>query len=60
MKGLKGEQYFMPLVDDYTRMIAIFFINRKSKDFEKFNTYKEMVETEIELKIKCLRSDNGG
>jgi transposase InsO family protein len=50
----------MLLVDDYTRMTAVFFLNKKSEAFENFKTYKEMVETETELKIKCLRSDNGG
>jgi transposase InsO family protein len=59
-KGLKGEKYFMLLVDDYRRMIEVFFLRNKSKDFEKFKVYKEMVENEMDSKIKCLRSDNGG
>ena len=50
----------MLLVDDYTRMIAVFFLKNKSKDFENFKIYKEMVENEMDSKIKCLRSDNGG
>jgi hypothetical protein len=29
-KGLKGERYFMLLVDNYTRMTAIFFLKNKS------------------------------
>jgi hypothetical protein len=28
-KGLKGEKYFMLLVDDYTRMAAVFFLRKK-------------------------------
>jgi transposase InsO family protein len=59
-KGLKGEKYFMLLVDDYTRMTAIFFLKNKSEAFENFKIYKEMVENEMDSKIKCLRSDNGG
>jgi transposase InsO family protein len=54
-KGLKGEKYFMLLVDDYTRMNTIFFLRNKSEAFENFKVYKEM-----DSKIKCLRSDNGG
>jgi len=50
----------MLLVDDYTRMTAIFFLKNKSKSFENFSIYKEMVENEMYLKIKCLRYDNGG
>jgi hypothetical protein len=59
-KGLKGEKYFMLLVDDYTRMTAVCFLRNKSEAFENFKVYKEMVENEMDSKIKCLRSDNGG
>jgi hypothetical protein len=59
-KGLKGEKYFMLLVDDYTRMTVVCFLRNKSEDFENFKVYKELVENEIDSKIKCLRSDNGG
>jgi transposase InsO family protein len=59
-KGLKGDKYFMLLVYDYTRMIAFFFLKNKSEAFENFKIYKEMVENEMDSKIKCLRSDNGG
>jgi transposase InsO family protein len=59
-KGLKGEKYFMLLVDDYTRMTTVFFLKNKSEAFENFKIYKEMVENEMDSKIKCLRSDNGG
>jgi hypothetical protein len=48
IKGLKGEQCFILLVDDYTRMIAVCFLRNKSMEFKKFKMYK------------CLTSDNGG
>jgi hypothetical protein len=32
-KVLKGEKYFMLLVDDYTRMTAVCFLKNKSEDF---------------------------
>jgi hypothetical protein len=47
-KGLKGERYFMLLVDDYTRMIAVCFLKNKSEAFENFKIYKEMVENEMD------------
>jgi hypothetical protein len=50
----------MLLVDDYTRMNAVCFLKNKSEDFENFKIYKEMVENEMDSRIKCLRSDNGG
>jgi len=52
-KGLKGEKYFMLLVDDYTKMTEIFFLRKKSETFEKIKVYKEMVEKEMDSKIKC-------
>jgi transposase InsO family protein len=59
-KGLNGEKYFMLLFDECTRMTVVFFLINKSEDFENFKVYKEMVENEMDSKIKCLRSDNGG
>jgi hypothetical protein len=50
----------MLLVDDYTRMTGVFFLKNKSKYFENFNVYKEMVENEMDSKMKYLRSNNGG
>jgi hypothetical protein len=41
-------------------MTVVFFLKNKSETFENFKIYKEMVENEMDSKIKCLRSDNGG
>jgi hypothetical protein len=46
-KGLKSDQYFMLLVDDYTRMNAIVFLRNKIEAFENFKVYKEMVENQM-------------
>jgi hypothetical protein len=43
MKGLNGEQYFMLLVDDYTRMTTVFFLRKNSEAFDHLKIYKEMV-----------------
>jgi transposase InsO family protein len=59
-KELKCEKYFMLLVDDYTRMIVVYFLKNNSEAFENFNIYKEMVENEMDSRIKCLIFDNGG
>jgi hypothetical protein len=50
----------MLLIDDYIRMTAICFPRKKLEAFKHFKIYKEMVEIETYLKIKCLRSNNGG
>jgi hypothetical protein len=59
-KSTYGEQYFMLIVDDYTRLTWVFFLKEKSEVFQKFKIYKALVENETDLKIKCLRSNNGG
>ena len=50
----------MLLIDDYTRMTWVCFLNKKSEIFECFKIFKEMVESETDLKIKKLRLDDGG
>ena len=59
-KIMQGEYYFMLLIDDYTRMTWVTFLKEKSEDFEKFKIFKAMVENETHVKIKFIRSDNGG
>ena len=43
-----------------SRKVWVYFLKNKSNVFETFKKWKAMVETEISLKVKCLRSDNGG
>ena len=59
-KILNHESYFILFIDDYTRMTWVSFLKRKSEAFEMFKIFKEAIENEIELKSKCLRSNNGG
>jgi hypothetical protein len=50
----------MLLVDDYKRMTPVYFLKNKSEAFENFKVYKEMVENEMDSKIKFLIFDNEG
>ena len=59
-KGFYDERYFMILVDDFSRMMWIAFLKEKSEAFDKFKIFKNRVENESGMKIKCLRSDRGG
>ena len=40
-KGLQGEQYFMLLIDDYTRMTWVCLLNKTSEAFRHFVIFKE-------------------
>ena len=50
----------MLFIDDYTMMTWVTFLKEKSEAFEKFKIFKAKVENESSLKIKCLKSYNGG
>jgi transposase InsO family protein len=50
----------MLLIDDYTRITWVTFFKEKYEAFEKFKSFKALVENETDLKIKCLRSNKGG
>ena len=41
-----------------TQVERFYFLKNKSDVFETFKKWKAMVETETDLKVKCLRSDN--
>jgi len=41
-------------------MVWIGLMKHKDEAFEKFKSFKDLVENESDHKIKCLRSDRGG
>ena len=55
-----GERHFMILVDDFSRMMWVVFLKEKSMAFDKFKIFKNKVENELGLNIKCLRLDQRG
>lgn len=59
VKSLGGARYFLTFTDDYTRKVLVYFLHSKSDVFSKFKEYKALVENQLNLKIKCLRTDNG-
>ena len=50
----------MLLIDDYTRTTGVCLLNKKSEAFRHFVSFKGRVENETDMRIKCLRSGNGG
>ena len=43
-KILQGESYFMMFIDDFTRMAWVFFLKEKSEAFNKFKSFKTLIE----------------
>lgn len=58
MKSLGGARYFLTFTDDYTRKVFVYFLTNKSDVFIKFKEFKALVENQLNLKIKCIRTDN--
>jgi len=60
VSSIRGKQYFVTFIDDHSKKVWVYFLRHKSDVFEAFKKWKAMVENETGLKIKKLRSDNGG
>ena len=58
--SLGGASYYMTFIDDSTRKVWVYFLKNKSDAFSTFRQWKALVENETGLRVKCLRSDNGG
>lgn len=59
-KSYYGDRYFMIFIGDYSKMMWVTFLKEKSEAFNKFKSFKALVEKEIGNNLKCLRSDQGG
>lgn len=58
--SLNGSKYFLLFVDDYTRMLWVYFLKQKSEAFNSFIHFKALVENQSGSKIKTLWTDRGG
>lgn len=52
--------YMIVMVDDFTRFSWVYFLEHKSEAFSKFVQFKQNVEKEFGVSVKCLRTYNGG
>ena len=60
VSSLAGSLYYVTFIDDSTRKLWVYFLKTKSEVFDTFRKWKAMAENETGLKIKRVRSDNGG
>ena len=58
--SLSNKRYFLLFVDDYTRMMWIYFLDQKSEAFTFFLQFKALVERQSGYQMKTLRTDRGG
>ncbi|CAA7016274.1 unnamed protein product [Microthlaspi erraticum] len=57
--SLSRNQYFLSIIDDHSRKVWICCIRTKDETFAKFCDWKNLVENQVDRKVKCLRTDNG-
>ena len=55
-----GNKYFIIFIDDCTRFCYVYLLKSKDEAIDKFIVYKTEVETQLNRKIKVLRSGKGG
>lgn len=55
-----GAKYLVTFTDDYTRKTYGYLMRCKSQVLNCFIEFKSLVEKQLDLPIKCLRSDRGG
>ena len=58
--SMAGSNYYVTFIDDHNRKVWLYCMKAKSEVFEHFKHFKMMVEKEIGMHIKCLRSYGGG
>lgn len=54
-----GNKYFITFIDDFSRYSRVYFMKQKNEALKCFKIYKEEMENVLDLKIKCLQTDNG-
>jgi len=57
--SLRGNRYFLILVDEFTRKIWLYLLKEKKKAFYHFNKFCILVERQSEWRVKILRTNGG-
>jgi transposase InsO family protein len=59
-EGTGKEDYFMLVIDDYSRLTWVAFLKEKDEAFNKFKIFKALTKNQTCNRIKVVRSDRGG
>lgn len=59
-KSLGGNLYFVSFIDDYTRMMWLYLVKKKSEVFSVLKEIKKLIENQSGKTIKFLRTDGDG
>ncbi|GKC95914.1 retrovirus-related pol polyprotein from transposon TNT 1-94 [Tanacetum coccineum] len=58
--GLKKRLISIEKLDEEGRKVWVYFLKNKYEVFNTFKKWKAAIENETNLRVKCLKSDNGG
>ena len=58
-QSIGKSRYFLLLKDDFSHYKFVYFLNQKSQTTKCFEDFLKSTETQLERKIKTLRTDNG-
>src|SRR6266550_3277062 len=58
--SLKGKEYYLTFIDEYTHETRIYFLRNKSEAFETYKIYEKWVNMQRDARIKLLGTDRGG
>jgi len=59
VKARHGASYFITFIDDFTRFGHVYLISHKSEALDCFKLYLNLVENQLEKRVKALRTDRG-
>ena len=59
VKARHGEVYFITFIDDFTQYGYVYLISHKSQALDYFIKFMNLVENQLDKKIKALRTDRG-
>ena len=59
-EGTRKEDYFMLVIDDYSKLTWVAFLKEKYEAFEKFKVFKAPTKNQIGERLKAVRYDRGG
>lgn len=58
-RSIGGSHFFFVLVDDYSRRTFVYMLKHKNEAFDRFCSFKRLVENQTGFRVKIYRSDNG-
>ncbi|KAM1627395.1 hypothetical protein ACFX1R_017067 [Malus domestica] len=60
ISSLSGANYFLTVVDDYSRFTWVFLMHHKSETQNLLKRFFSFVQTQFQTQIQTIRTDNGG